>query len=200
MGVSVNQLYEQNRFTNCVSFDNSSYYQAFHNQVSAQHNAIIRPDSNMKEAFDHAGELWAMYELEEEQHRRRNLTGTYDSNGYKYFIRKTIAEKNGNKEENRFGSALGGNNSIPAPPSSNGLGIYTGNPRTGGSHVTTIPSIDDKGNMNLTLSIPCNFGSQKGTNYIVNANEAAYDKKREEFNRFVDSIPGSIYGKLAGGG
>lgn len=196
-GVSMSQLYEQNRFANCVPFDNSNIYQAFHSQVSAQHNAIIRPDSNMKEAFEHAGELWAMYEMEDEMHRRRNLQGAYNSDGYKYFIRKSIAERNQNKDENRFAASPMINNTIPAPPN-NGMNIYTSNPRNGGSHITTIPSIDDKGDMNITLSIPCNFGSMKGSNYIVNQNEAAYDKRREEFNRFVDSIPKSLYG--SGGG
>ena len=201
MGVSMQQLYEQNRFANLVPFDNSAYYQAFHNQVSAQHNAIIKPDSNLKEAFENAGELWAMYEMEDEMHRRRNLTGAYDSDGYKYFVRKCIAERN-NVQDSRFmgnnvasGSLMG--NSIPAPGSMN---VYTSNPRNGGSHVTTIPSIDNEGNMNLTLSIPCNFGSQKGSVYTIsNQNEAAYDKKREEFSRFIDSIPKSIY-QLNGGG
>ena len=196
MGVSVSQLYEQNRFANCVPFDNSSYYQAFHAQVTAQHNAIIPADSSLKDAFDRAGELWAMYEMEDEMHRRRNLQGAYNSDGYKYFIRKCIAERN-NESNNRFsGSApTGGYNfgsPIPAPGTMN---VYTSNPRNGGKHVATIPSIDNDGNLNVTLSIPCNFGSMKGNTYTVtNANEAAYDKKREEFNRFVDSIPKSIYG------
>lgn len=192
-----NQLCVQNRFANCVPFDNSMYYQNFHTQVTAQHNSIIDPNSNMKEAFDHAGELWAMYEMEEEQHRRRNLMGSYNSDGYKYFIQKSIAERK-NRLDNRFSNIeeysyntpmnIGG--SIPAPGTMN---IYTGNPRKM-SHVDTTESIDKDGNLNVTLSLPVSFGSKAGSNYIVNSHESAYDKKREEFNRFIDSIPGSIYG------
>ena len=193
---SMSQFQDQNRFANCIPVDNSSYYQAFHAQVSAQHNAIIRPDSDLKHAFDNAGELWAIYEMEDEMHRRRNLTGTYDSDGYKYFIRKTIAERN-NQQDNRFSNPSMVGNTIPAPGSMN---IYTSNPRNGGTHVATVPSLDNQGNMNLTLSIPCNFGSNKGSVYQVNNNEAAYDKKREEFNRFIDSIPKSIYSLAPGGG
>lgn len=201
-GVSVNQLYEQNRFNNLVPFDNSNYYQAFHSQISAQHNSIIKPDSNLKEMFDHTGELWATYELEEEQHRRRNLLHTYDSNGYKYFIRKAIAERM-NSDQNRFNGVASPmiNNTIPAPGTCNTLNIFTKNPRLQqDSHVVSTPSIDSKGNLDVTLSIPCNFGSQQGSNYIVNQNEATYDKKREEFNRFIDSIPRSIYTLTPGGG
>ena len=89
-------------------------------------------------------------------------------------------------------------NSIPDPGT---LNIYSKNPRNNtNSHVNAIPSIDKDGNMNMTLSIPCNFGSQKGSTYtVVNANESAYDQKREEFNRFVDSIPKSIYNTNGGG-
>ena len=202
-GVSVSYLNKQNRFANLVPFDNSNLYQAFHNQISAQHNAIINPNSNLKEAFDHAGELWAMYELEEEQHRRRNLTNAYDSNGYKYFIRKTIAER-ANPNQGRFSGASSPiiNNTIPAPGTGlNALNIFSKNPRLqDSSHVVSTPSIDSKGNIDVTLSIPCNFGNQSGTNYVVNQNEAAYDKKREEFNRFIDSIPRSIYTLSPGGG
>ncbi len=205
MGVTPQDLYAEHRFDNCVPFDNSAYYQAFHNQVSAQHNAIIRPDSNMKEAFDHAGELWAMYELEDEAHRRRNFSSSYNLDGYKYFIQKSIAERNArfnNADDKRFGNQASyyngfGGNAVPAPGTMN---IYAGNPRKGGSFVDAIPSIDNDGNMNLTLSIPCNFGSKQGSTYTVsNANEAAYDKKREEFNRFVDTIPKSIYNLTPGG-
>ena len=200
LGVQVDTLKEQARMASLVPFDNSAYYQAYQAQVTAQHNAIIPPDSNMVEAFNRSGELWATYMMEEEMHRRRNLASAYDSNGYKYFIRKCIAERN-NVDGNRFnGQAIApmlGGNGIPAPGTMN---VYTSNPRNGGSHVTSIPSIDSQGNMNLTLSIPCNFGSMKGSTYTVNEKESAYDKKREEFNRFVDSIPKSIYQLESGGG
>ena len=199
-----NQIYFQQRFANAVPFDNSAYYQNFHAQVTAQHNQYINPNANLKEMFDNAGSLWAMYEMEDEMHRRRNLTGTYNSQGYKYFIQKTIAERN-NKDNNRFGNQMqyntppvGIGGSIPAP-GTNMMNIYSGNPRKE-SHVEATPSIDNDGNLNVTLSLPQNWGSHAGQTYIVNNNEAAYDKKREEFNRFIDSIPKSIYTLKPGGG
>ena len=198
-----NQLYFQMRFQNAQVFDNSSYYQNFHAQVSAQHNSFIDPNANLKEMFDHAGSLWAAYELEDEAHRRRNLTGTYNSQGYKYFIQKSIAErKNGSSIDNRFGSStyqnpmnVGG--SIPAP-GTNIMNIYPGNPRKmkdQQSHVVATPSLTKDGNIEVTLSLPQNWGSHAGETLVVNSNESAYDKKREQFNQFLDSIPGSIYGK-----
>ena len=187
--IDFNQQRIQERFSNLIPFDNSQYYQRFHQQITDQHNAIIRPDSNMQEAFESAGELWAIYQLEEEQHRRRNLSGNYNLDGYKYIVRRSLAERN--KRNGIYSNPVNVGGSIPAPGMMN---IYTKNPRNEGSHVTATPSIDSQGNMNMTLSIPCNIGSQKGTTYtVVNANEAAYDQKREEFNRFVDSIPRSIY-------
>ena len=211
-----NQLMDQNRFANCVPFDNSNYYQALHSQVSNQHNAIIPPDSNIQDAFKRVGELQAIYDTEEEQHRRRNLSGAYNSDGYKYFIRKCIAERNNKTGDNRFSNSVNvppqyNVGTIPMPPNNIGvqqqtsptIGIYTSNPRKGGKLVGTIgssESIDSNGNINVSLSVPCNFGSQAGTNYMVNSNEAAYDKKREEFNRFLDSIPKSTYTLTPGGG
>lgn len=194
-----NQIYFQSRFQNAQAYDNSSYYQNFHAQVSAQHNSFIDPNSNMKEMFDKAGSLWAAYEMEDEMHRRRNLTGTYSSQGYKYFIQKSLAErKNNSSIDNRFGTQVPYNvgSSIPAP--GNVMSIYPSNPRK--SHVEATPIIDDDGNIQVTLSVPQTFGSHAGQNYIVNANESSYDKKREEFNRFVDSIPKSIYTLSPGGG
>lgn len=199
-----NQLYFQQRFQNAQTFDNSSYYQNFHAQISAQHNSIINPNADLKEMFNNAGTLWATYEMEDEMHRRRNLTGTYNSQGYKYFIQKSIAErKNGSSIDQRFNSyqnpsIIGG--SIPAP-GTNVMNIYPGNPRKmkDQSHVVATPSLDKDGNIEVTLSLPQNWGSHAGETYVVNSNEAAYDKKREQFNQFLDSIPKSIY-TLDGGG
>lgn len=189
------ELFQQNRFANLVPFDNSSYYQAYQAQVSAEYSAIIRPESNMRECFDNMGIIGAQYELEEESHRRKNLGTTYDTDGYKYFVRKKIAERNNilpqQQSRNVSNTDLRFMNQ-----GTNQMGIYTGNPSKNGQLVATIPSFDASTG---TLTLSCNFGSHAGQNYSVNQNEAKYEQDRQRFSQFLDSIPKSIYPLGPGG-
>lgn len=214
------QANEQKRFENCVPFDNSSDYQAFHAAVTAQHNSIINPENGLQGLFENSGKLWYMYMMEEEMHRRRQLNGTYNSDVYKYIIKRSIAERNA-REDQRFSSNNNSYqmNNLQAPPAYLGnagsMGIYTGNPRNGlqqqkleylkeqGKQFSCIdanPTLDSNGDIVVNLSVPQNFGSNAGKVYTVNSNEQAYDKKREEFQRYLDTIPKSIYSLSPGGG
>lgn len=182
-GMTYADLYTQNRFSNLVPFDNSQMYVNQQLAVSAQYSAIIRPDADMKECFENMGVLNAQYELEKEAHRRRDYSSMYDSSdsGYKYFVRKKAAERYGQKVNPT-------NNNIQSNAPNNNIIIAR-------SMMNQFPTLSNSGALSDdgTLTVTCNFGSKQGQVYSVNENEAKYDKNRENFNRFLDSIPKSIY-------
>ena len=178
MGTTYAEIYEQQRFSNLVPFDNSQFYREHNEAVSKEFNSVIPKDSNMKDCFDNMGVLYSKYELEEEQHRRRDGSALYNSedNSYKYFVRTKAAER------------YAKNNGLPTPKQSSinyGQSMMNGFPTL----AQTAKLCDDG-----TLNITCNFGSKAGQVYSVhNSQEAGYQESRERFQQFIDSIPGSIY-------
>lgn len=175
------QIYEQQRFNNLVPFDNSQFYRDHSAAVSKEHNEIVSADSNLKDCFANLGVLHAHYLMEEEKHRRRNgrLLYNSDDNSYKYFVRAKASE--------RYAKEKG-----IVPTISNQFGF---NPARQ-SLINQFPTLSQSAKLcdDGTLNITCNFGSKAGQVYSVhNSQEASYDKDRERFQQFIDSIPGSIY-------
>lgn len=179
-GITYGDVYQYNRFNNMVPFDNSQMYREHSEAVSKEFNKVISKDSDMKDCFDNMGVMWAQYQLEEEKHRRRNGSVLYNSedNSYKYFVRK--------KAEERYAAK----NGLP----------YGGNTMYGNLTPSMMqqqfPTLSQSVKLadDGTLNVTCNFGSRAGQTYSVhNSQEAEYDKDRERFNSFINSIPGSIY-------
>lgn len=177
--------YEQSRLENMVPFDNSQVYRDYHAAVSREFNEIIPKDSNLKETFDNMGIVAAQWEMEEEQHRRRDQSTLYNSsnNAYKHFVRQ--------KAKERYCKEKG----ISMLP--NGEAVNLQQMRQGVLSSTPVLSqnatLADDGTLNVSLTIPYNVGSHIGETYSVNAQEKEYAEKRERFGRFLDSIQGSIY-------
>lgn len=184
-GWSPEALWQQNRLHNMVPFDNSQMYRDHFNKVTNEHNKIISADSNMKDAFNNMGILQCQYELEEEDHRRRDGGQMYDMNSYKYFVRKKAAE--------RYATEKG-------IPMTNTINVNPQQLRE--EALQNLPTLSQSARLadDGTLHVTCNFGSHKGETYSVNQNEAGYDDKRERFNRFINSIPGVIYNNTIQGG
>lgn len=174
--------YQQVRLSNMVEVSNAKYYSDARAKRQRELDAIIPPDSNMKETFDGLGLLAAELELEEEKHRRKDLGRSYasDNNAYKYYVRKKAKERyaaehgtipNGMRSENQFNNVFGKQliNQFPT--------------------LSQNATIADDGTLNVSLSLPVNVGSHVGETYTIsNANEAEYEKKREQFGKFLDSI------------
>lgn len=187
---NIYELQAQNRLANMQPFDNSQAYRDFHAAVSREFHEIIPENSDLKSTFDNMGIVAANWELEEERHRRRDGGALYNSadNSYKYYVRKKAQERYMREK---------GVVSMPANMV-NSLGGFDAN-QARQVYVSTSPvlsqsaSLADDGTLNVSINLPCNVGSHKGEMYTVNQNEAQYDEKRERFNRFLDTIPGSIY-------
>ena len=212
-GMTPAQIYEYDRFSNCVEFDNSYLYKQHFAAVRAEYNAVISENANMRECFDNMGIIGAQYELEEEYHRRKDCSLIYDSSdtGYKYFVKKKALERYqaAHNEVNTGGYSP----SLPSSfiPTSSPRGTAVGNigpftVSTGKSNdadkaknlLGYFPSlrgstVNEDGSINLSLSMDCNFGSRQGQTYTVNENESKYDQDRERFQSFLDAIPKSIY-------
>lgn len=172
-GMTTQDVYDNMRFNSMIPFDNSQFYRDHNMAVSREHNMIIPKDSDMQHCFSSFGELHAKYDMEEEQHRRRNGASLYNSNNdaFKYFVRSKAAERYGRTNN---------------PVMSNGF-----NPG-----MNQFPTLQQSATLldDGTLNITCNFGSKKGQTYSVhNSQEAEYEKDRLKFQGFIDSIPGSIY-------
>ena len=185
-GMTIADIYQANRFANLVPFDNSQMYRDHDLAASRAYNAHVSKDANMQECFENMGVVNAAYELEEEQHRRRNGATLYNANdnSYKHFVKSKVAEKIAQKNGMQVNPFAG----LAQQPSS----ILSGFPTLSQSAKLT-----DDGTLNIT----CNFGSKAGQTYSVhNSQEAEYIKDRERFRSFVDSIPGSIYLSNPNGG
>lgn len=183
---SYQDYYEYNRLQSMVPFDNSQVYRDFHAQVSRDFHNVVKEDGNLKDTFASMGVLASDWEMEDEMHRRRDAGNLYNSNdnSYKYFVRK--------KAQERYAREKG----LQILP--NGQGFNKLNTMqsfiNSSSVLSQSANLADDGTLNISLNIPCNVGSHKGEIYTVhNSNEAEYDSKRERFDRFINSIPGSIY-------
>lgn len=178
-GITTQDVYDSYRFNNMIPFDNSQFYRDHNTAVSREHNMIISKNSNMQECFKSFGQLHDKYEMDDEMHRRKNGASMYnsDSNAFKYFVRAKAAERYAKE---------------------NGINInnfsYSQMPNT--SNLNMFPTLQQSARLldDGTLNITCNFGSKRGQTYSVhNSQEAEYEKDRERFQGFINSIPGSIY-------
>lgn len=191
-GVTVQDLSEQVRLMNMKPFDNSGAYRQFQEKVSSEFREIIPNSMGFVETFRNMGVIQAKYDLEEEKTRRKNGALLYDSNNgtYRYFVRAKAAQRYAEKHGLSPDSVAAANTTVPGR--SSGIG-------------DEFPTLQQSARLldDGTLNITCNFGSHKGEVYSVkNSQEKQYNENRERFNRFYNSIPGSIYltNPNAGGG
>lgn len=188
-GMTMPSLIIQNKLSNLVPFDNSAYYRERDAAASAEHAKYVDPNSNMVDCFDNIGLLGAHYALEEEQHRRRDCSSLYDStdSGYRYFVKKKALERMQQRDQAKVSGNIQAFGSTPQfMDTARGMLNQF-------STLSNVATLTDDGTLNI--SVPCNFGSKAGQIYTVNQNEAKYQEDRERFNKFLNSIPGSIYGE-----
>ena len=180
---------EYARLENLVPFDNSQFYRDQWDKASETYTKHVPKDSNMNEAFNKMGLVAIDWELEEEAHRRRDLSTMYDSgNAYKYYVRK--------KAEERYAMERG----LPLP-SQNPNNLQFNSDAMKQQALQSFPTLKEAVKLGAdgTLNITCNVGSHAGQMYSVNEHEAGYEEKRERFDRFISSISGSIYKNYNGG-
>jgi hypothetical protein len=185
------EQYLQTRIANMVPFDNSSYYRNARNNHLKEVQEILPPDANMEETFKNLGILAAKYEMEEEMHRRKDLSGSYGSenNAYKYYVKRKARERYAAEH----GMVINENGTMQ--PNNTQFATTFGNQVLNGlPTLSQNATIADDGTLNVSLSLPVNVGSHRGEVYTVsNQNEAEYEKKRQQFGKFLDSIKSDIY-------
>ena len=167
------QARDQERFQNLVPFNNAAYYCEMDNKVSEEFNKIVPKDSNMVEAFDKFGIIYAEYLMEEEKSRRRDFSEYSSGDVYKYMIMKKAAENqlNRNGYINRELTREERTQIVKDKLAESGFPILSDS-----------AYIDDDGD--ITLSINMN-------NAINNSEESKYNNKRNEFIDFLNSVPNS---------
>ena len=179
--ITTNELYTLNRFSNLVPFDNSQMYRDIDREASRMYNSIIPENSNMQECFENMGIVNAEYLMEEEKHRRRDGGALYnsDNNAYKAFVREKAAE--------RYKQSQG---------SSTLKKMVTGLDQLQSGNMQAFPTLAqsaklcDDGTLNISFG---NFNSLS-----INTQEQEYEKDRERFNSFLNSIPGALYNPSGG--
>jgi hypothetical protein len=191
------KLYNYNRLANMVPFDNSGYYREQFAAASAEFNKHVSPDADLKETFLNMPLVAIDWEMQEEQHRRRNAGLMYRNgdNSYKYFVRKKAAERYAAKK------GLNLNINEKGEVTNNGFAFnFNQANQLKKSYLESLPTLSqnatlsEDGTLNVSLKLPCNVGDHKGEEYTVhNANEAEYDEKSERFSRFINSIVGDSY-------
>ena len=169
---------EQYALQNSVPFDNSQFYRDQFSAASQTYRNIINDESDMQETFTRMGLVDAEWNLEEESHRRRNLSNMYnsDNDAYKYYVRK--------KAQERYAAEKG-----IALPSVNIQDVKQ-------TALQQFPTLSNSATLadDGTLNVTCNFGSHKGETYsVVNSQEAHYQEKKQRFNDFLNTIAGSVY-------
>lgn len=183
-------LNEYARLERLVPFDNSQFYRDQWDKASETYNKHVPKDANMNEAFNNMGLVAIDWELEEEAHRRRDVSTMYQSgdSGYKYFVRK--------KAEERYAMERG----LPLP-TQNSNGLQFNSDAMKQQALQGFPTLKESVKLGAdgTLNVTCNVGSHAGQTYSVNEHEAGYEEKRERFGRFMSSISGSIYKNYNGG-
>lgn len=93
-GATLERYSEQSRLSRMVPIDTASAYRAYDRQVSDLHDMIAPPGKGMNEFLNDCGFLKSMYNLDEEQHRRRDNKQYYDQDIYHACMRKFALKNN----------------------------------------------------------------------------------------------------------
>ena len=179
MAEDIQEQYQFQRMANMVPVDTSIAYRNYDASVTAEHDSIIPPDSNMKETFEKMGFLWDKWEMEEEMHRRKDLSGGNNDGSYRYFIRKKAEERyrekyNVEKKIQRFeniANAFGPTNE----GKQNFLNTYC-------PTLSQNAKLADDGTLEVSFRLPSEQEE-------INKQEAEYQARRERFVQFVNSVP-----------
>lgn len=156
----------QRRFEDLVPFDNSEMYRKHDEDVSRQYREIFSESKDTNTFLRDCGRLASMERLEEESHKRRDMSSLYKQDGsYRQLIRQKIIERN--KAEN--------NGDIVTQSSAN----QSNDIPFGSSFPTLSQSATLLDDGTLSISAPAWLGDKK---YIVsNLQEDEYEKNRQLF-------------------
>lgn len=169
-------VYDMNRFHNLVPFDNSQMYRDRDAQISREFRKRIGAHDDMNTCFENLALVDYDYKMEEEMHRRnQDLKTSYDSNTFRTLIRQKVFDEKIKKQGLDPGQVQYMKDNLL------GSGLFP----TLSQHA----KLADDGTLNITYSY--------GPNQVNNLNESQYQKERERFNSFLNSIPSSLNG---GGG
>lgn len=183
---NLQEMRQMEELRNMTPFDNSSVYRQFYASVTAEHDQFISPNANMKEWSESMGLLWDKWEMEEEMHRRRDTSGNFNSDAYRSYIRLKAKERYINNHNER-----------KIKDFENLSNVFTDYNSIAGRQkfindfcpaLSDCATIADDGTLTISAVLP----SERGV-VVQNENEAEYEKRRERFNAFVNSVPSSIY-------
>ena len=175
---SVGEMYQASVLDNLTEFNNAQFYQEQYQRNVAIRDNFIKKDGSLKETFENIGIVMSEWEMEEEMHRRRDLTTNYNSSdgSYRYFVRRKAQERYA--RENGIDLPNVANRFDPEVAKQNSLNSF--------STLKDSVSLGPDGTLNVT----CNVGSHAGEVYQVNDEEQKY---KERFESFLGSINKSIY-------
>lgn len=170
-GAQIQQNYDQQRLAAMKPIDTSYQYQQHNANISTEYAKYFDENTDMNSFLRDVGQVISAERLEEETHRRRDVSGLYQQDGaYKSLIRQKLRERY--KTENE-----GGQFNIP------NLNNQDNNIPMGGSFPTLQQSAKLLDDGTLQISAPAWLGNKQYS--IKNTMEDEYEANR---NRFLQSI------------
>lgn len=181
-GITYTDVYEQQRWTDITPFNNADYYQQKDAEISAKIRKYIKPDAGLVETFEGMNVAFGMFELEEEDHRRKSMVKDYyNSNSYKYLVKKAAMEKYANEN----GILLPTNNSLSDDYLTNRFAQLKQQALNSMPTLSAVSRLADDGTLHI------NFVED----VAMNVNESQYNEKRDKFSSYLASIPGVFLDK-----
>ena len=187
-GATYLDVSNQEMLARLVPVNNTWFYQEQFRLASEDFHKIIPADATAAEFFNKSGILKAKYDMEDEMHRRNNASNLYNDNAYRSFLRaKAIERRRQNNQPVQ--------QPYPYYPLQN-METYNGMKVVPNGIPDEFPTLKENAVLTEdgTLNIVWNFGNNKGQVYKASSvqEEAEYEKSRERFQKFYNSIPGSF--------
>ena len=99
-GVTMRCQSECDRFSRMVPVSNQAAYINHYNEVTKMYDTLLPQNCNMQEFLHQQGVLQIYYNLEDEYHRRRDVSQFYQGDSYKRFLRKAVRNRDGGVPQN----------------------------------------------------------------------------------------------------
>ena len=172
----VQEIYNTSFFESLVPIDTSQLYQQHNAQVTTEYRKIFEETSDMNTFLRDCGKLIVNDMIEEENHKRRNMSNLYRQDGaYKMLIRQKIKE--------RYNNENGGSVSLPILGQQNNNQIPMGQ---------VFPTLNQSAKLlddgSLQISAPSWLGDKQFT--IKNTMEDDYEIQRGKFIQSVNNSQG----------
>lgn len=190
----------QARFTsqNIVYTDPAAPYREAFFKVKNKIESIMPPDTPYEEVGARMNILMSEWELEELDQKRRTYANSYTSsnNTYKNIVIRKYAEKKLDDLGIKFRDNIMPMQTFKQAQKSQAASREEltqkakdlANMFNLGDFADCIEGVDENGMLEIGIKLPQNVGSNAGEEVSVNSEEFQYERQREKFHNFVNSV------------